>query len=231
MTEIIKFPSRESLPAPEGRTGRGGRYRRNPLRRQLRLTSIAMVHLNKIDPQHTADDIEFIRRGVVAARVLADEIARLAAGVGCAPKGQPAKAEKDDLSYAYFLRIFRDYFVQEFAGGKDVVQIFDDLESGVAKRLGHGDIRHADPSPPKRTEDKAALARDLAFRGLDEQVSDLDRWAGLSASLVGECVEATVETGPELQIAYVVANHLREFVKDFKTKYYRAWKEPDGEVA
>jgi hypothetical protein len=230
MTEIIKFPSRESLPAPEGRTGRGGRYKRNALRRQLTQASVAMVKLNKIDPQHTADDIETIRRGVVAARFLADELARLAAGVGCAPECQPARAEKD-LSYAYFLRNFRDYFVQEFAGGKDVVQIFDDLESGVAKRLGHGDIRHADPSPPKRTEDKAALARDLAFRDLDEQVSDLDRWGELAASLVGECVGATVETGPELQIAYVVVNHLREFVKDFKTKYYRAWKNADGEEA
>jgi len=221
MSEIIKFPSRESLPAPEGRTGRGGRYKRNALRRQLTLTSVAMVQLNKIDPQHTADDIETIRRGVVAARVLADELARLAARVGCTTEGQSTSAAKGGHSYVDFLRNFRAHFEQALANGKAVDRIFDDLDYGAGIK----------PATPQRLAEDEALARDRAFRELDEQVSDLDRWADLTASSVGDCVAATVETSRELGLAYLVVNHFREFVKDFKTKYYRAWQHPDGEVA
>lgn len=239
MTEVIKFPSRKSPPA-QGRaesSARARRNRRNPLRYLLQLTEAAVVELNKVDYQHTAKEMETVREGMVAAKVLADDLKWLGAQAGIYrinetqpesaddEKDQPDKAAEGGHSYVDFLRNFRAHFEQALANGKEVDRIFDDLEYGVAKRLGP-----VAGSPQKRAEDKT-LAREMAFLDLEPQVCDLDRWGELAASLVGECVGATVETGPELQIAYVVVNHLREFVKSFKTNYYRAWEGPDGEVA
>jgi hypothetical protein len=85
MTEIIKFPSRKSLAAKEGRAesspvhwmgtrvgGYARRNSRNPLRNLLKVTETAIVELNKVDYRHTASEI--VREGVTAARVLADAL-------------------------------------------------------------------------------------------------------------------------------------------------------------
>ena len=66
----------------------------------------------------------------------ADELARLAAQVGCTPEGQPAKAA--DYSYAHFLRNFGDYFVRNLQAGKTSFR-FSTI-SKVGWRSGSGTV-------------------------------------------------------------------------------------------
>ena len=58
--------------------GYARRNRQNPLRQKLRRAEIAVVEVNKVDYRHSSDEIDMIRKGVEAARLLAEELARAA---------------------------------------------------------------------------------------------------------------------------------------------------------
>src|SRR5437899_10726062 len=55
------------------------RNRRNPLRDLWRKAEWALVEVNKIDHEHTSQQLDAIREGVEAARKLADDLAQAAA--------------------------------------------------------------------------------------------------------------------------------------------------------
>ena len=54
------------------------RSKRNPLRGHLNALSVAIVEANKLDHYIDDDALEWIRKGEAAARILADELARIA---------------------------------------------------------------------------------------------------------------------------------------------------------
>jgi hypothetical protein len=85
---IVTFPgqfnaSRQPQPLSEYEgcsTGYGyaRRNRQNPLRQKLRKVEIAVVEVNKVQYQHSSQELELIRAGVEAARILADDLAHAA---------------------------------------------------------------------------------------------------------------------------------------------------------
>jgi hypothetical protein len=56
------------------------RHRRNPLRKQYQTLELAIVEANR--DQHHPERLQYIRRGVEAARILAEELARIADRLG-----------------------------------------------------------------------------------------------------------------------------------------------------
>jgi hypothetical protein len=88
MSNIIEFRGKSNAPRHtqppveyEGCSagyGYARRNRQNPLRQKLRKVEIAVVEVNKVQYQHSADELDMIRQGVEAARVLAEELARAA---------------------------------------------------------------------------------------------------------------------------------------------------------
>lgn len=84
---VIKFPGRSAgrdqaqqpaFAAPAVGSGYVRRNRRSPYRRLWYRTEMAFVELNKIEHRYTPDELEKIRKGVEAARTLAEEMARAA---------------------------------------------------------------------------------------------------------------------------------------------------------
>jgi hypothetical protein len=81
---IISFPrsrpiARHYVSAPEYEYApRTRRFAKNPLRQHVTRLSIAIVHANKLDEFIDREDLKYIRNGVEAARILADELGRLA---------------------------------------------------------------------------------------------------------------------------------------------------------
>jgi len=63
----------ESEYAPRSR-----QYAKNPLRQQVTRLSVAIIEANKLDEFIDAEALKDIRKGVEAARILADELGRLA---------------------------------------------------------------------------------------------------------------------------------------------------------
>ena len=86
MSNIINlFPRRNAAPMGHafrnpsfdpGQTAPKTRNRRNPLRQHLESVSIAIVEANRLD--HTPGTLDWIRDGAAAARMLADELGRIA---------------------------------------------------------------------------------------------------------------------------------------------------------
>jgi hypothetical protein len=64
-------PASEYLPRPR-------RYAKNPLRRHVTRLSMAIVEANKLDEFIDCEALKYIRNGIDAARILADELSRLA---------------------------------------------------------------------------------------------------------------------------------------------------------
>lgn len=62
-----------------------------------------------------------------------------------------------------------------------------------------------------------------AFRILEPEINDLDRWAELADMLISDCV-CDQRSWRELEIAALIVERLQELVKDFKSNYYAAWK-------
>jgi hypothetical protein len=81
---IISFPrsrpiARQYVSMPEYEYApRTRRFAKNPLRQHVTRLSIAIVHANKLDEFIDREDLKYIRNGVEAARILADELGRLA---------------------------------------------------------------------------------------------------------------------------------------------------------
>jgi hypothetical protein len=82
---IISFPrsqpvARHYVSTPEDEYApRPKRFAKNPLRQHVTMLSIAIVEANKLDEFIDREALKYIREGVEAARILADELGRLAA--------------------------------------------------------------------------------------------------------------------------------------------------------
>jgi hypothetical protein len=80
---IISFPrarpiSRHYASTPEPlHAPRPLRFAKNPLRKHVTLLSIAIVEANKLDEFIDGEALEWIRKGIAAARILADELGGL----------------------------------------------------------------------------------------------------------------------------------------------------------
>jgi hypothetical protein len=71
------------------------RNRHNPLRQKLRKAEIAVVEVNKVQYQHSSKELEMIRAGVEAARMLAEELARAAEPIlRVAPAARPIELDQ-----------------------------------------------------------------------------------------------------------------------------------------
>ncbi len=79
------------------------------------------------------------------------------------------------------------------------------------------------PAPEVRTERDENEVHAQAFRNLESEVCDLNRWAELARSLVLECA-CDRRSWRELELAVLVVERLSELVGDFRHGYYRAWK-------
>jgi hypothetical protein len=81
---IIRFPrprpiARQYVSIPdEDYYPRSRRYAKNPLRQHVTRLSMAIVEANKLDEFIDCDALKYIRKGIEAARILADELGRLA---------------------------------------------------------------------------------------------------------------------------------------------------------
>jgi hypothetical protein len=88
----------ERPPVPEYNEGCSTGYayaRRNrmsPRRQMLRRAEIAVVQLNKVDYQHTDEELEYIRKGVEAVKALAEDIASAAEKVLTRPRRTSSEA-------------------------------------------------------------------------------------------------------------------------------------------
>jgi len=82
--DIIGFPrsqpiARHYVSTPEyDYTPRPRRFAKNPLRQHVTMLSIAIVEANKLDEFIDGEALKYIRKGVEAAHILADELGRLA---------------------------------------------------------------------------------------------------------------------------------------------------------
>ncbi len=126
----------------------------NPLRAKIVAVSRAATvagrvnyqsrDLSRIGPLGERHSQE-LRSAAKEARYLASEFERAAeqlapSQAGVVEKHRPAKGPEDGPTFTEFLQNLKAYFVQEFARGKDVDQIFDDLK---------GSYSRADKAPPK----------------------------------------------------------------------------------
>lgn len=81
---ILSFPrarpiARHYVSTPQSEYERRPlRFAKNPLRQHVRSLSIAIVEANKLDEFIDGDALTWIRKGVEAARILADELGGLA---------------------------------------------------------------------------------------------------------------------------------------------------------
>jgi hypothetical protein len=81
---IIRFPrphpiARHYVSIPdEGHHSRPRRYAKNPLRQHVTRLSMAIVEANKLDEFIDCEALTYIRKGIEAARILADELGHLA---------------------------------------------------------------------------------------------------------------------------------------------------------
>jgi hypothetical protein len=81
---IISFPrsrpiARQYASTPEYEYApRARRFAKNPLRQHVTMLSMAIVEANKLDEFIDREALKYIREGAEAARILADELGRLA---------------------------------------------------------------------------------------------------------------------------------------------------------
>jgi hypothetical protein len=79
------------------------------------------------------------------------------------------------------------------------------------------------PGDTPAPEANDALARDLAFRGLESEVCDLDRMGEIAQHLVIEWMGLESSEPPrEAELAFYGVQELRKRVTELKTQYYRA---------
>jgi hypothetical protein len=162
-SNIVKFPftaSRRAFArkprwskngAPEERAAKAPvaekrPYLGNPLRSKIagvsRAATIAGLvnyqshDLSRIGPIGEPH-VQELRSAAAEARYLAIEFERaaeqLAPGQRCDEDHQSAKVAEDGPTLVEFLQKLRAYFVQEFERGKEVDQIFDDLEGSYRR--------------------------------------------------------------------------------------------------
>jgi hypothetical protein len=62
-----------------------------------------------------------------------------------------------------------------------------------------------------------------AFRDLESEVCDLNRWAELARRLILECA-CDRRSWRELELAVVVVERLSGLAGDFRNRYYLRWK-------
>ena len=74
----FRYPNVNMPPRPR-------RYAKNPLRQHVSSLSLAIVEANKLDEFIDADALKWIRDGITASRILADELGRLADRLGAEP--------------------------------------------------------------------------------------------------------------------------------------------------
>ena len=79
------------------------------------------------------------------------------------------------------------------------------------------------PAPAVHTERDENEVHAQAFRDLESEVCDLNRWAELARRLVLECA-CDRRSWRELELAVLVVERLSGLVGDFRHGYYRAWK-------
>jgi hypothetical protein len=82
MSNVVKFPrpiARQYASTPEYEYApRTRRFAKNPLRKHVATLSIAIVEANRLDEFIDREALKYIREGAEAARILADELGRLA---------------------------------------------------------------------------------------------------------------------------------------------------------
>ena len=79
------------------------------------------------------------------------------------------------------------------------------------------------PAPEVRTERDENEVHAVAFRDLESEVCDLNRWAELARRLVFECA-CDRRSWRELELAVLVEERLSGLVGDFRGRYYLRWK-------
>jgi hypothetical protein len=148
-----RMPRRSKNGAPEERAAkfvpskkseRCGRS--NPLRAKIVTVSRAATIAGRVNYQSRdlsrigalgEGHSQELRSAAAEARYLASEFERaaeqLAPSQRCGENHQSAKAAEDGPTLIEFLQKLRAYFVQEFARGKEVDQIFDDLEGSYRR--------------------------------------------------------------------------------------------------
>jgi hypothetical protein len=173
MTNVVKFPYIASRRAhsrkpriskngtPEERAAKAPvaekrSYLGNPLRSKIvavsRAATIAGLanyqshDISRIGPIGEPH-LQELRSAAEEARYLASEFERaadhLAPSQRCGENHQSAKAAEAGPTLVEFLQNLKAYFVQEFARGKEVDQIFDDLEGSYRR------ARPANEFPPE----------------------------------------------------------------------------------
>lgn len=77
---------------------------------------------------------------------------------------------------------------------------------------------------------EATLRRDhaQAFRDMESEVCDLERWGEIAEQLTTGCA-CDARSWRELELAVLVVHRLSRLVADFRAGYYRAWEEGAGE--
>ncbi len=158
MTNVVKFPyiasrhvhsrkpriSKNGTPeerAAKAPVAEKRPYLGNPLRSKIVAVSGAATIAGLVNYQsHDLSRIgpigephlQELRSAAEEARYLASEFERaaeqLAPSQRCGENHQSAKAAEDGPALVEFLQKLRTYIVQEFARGKEIDQIFDDLE-------------------------------------------------------------------------------------------------------
>jgi hypothetical protein len=147
-----RMPRRSKNGAPEERAAKAPAaekrsYLGNPLRSKIVAVSHAATiaglvnyqsrDLSRIGPIGEPHSQE-LRSAAKEARYLASEFERAAEQLAprsqrCGENHQSAKAAKHGPTLVEFLQKLRAYLVQEFARGKEVDQIFDDLEGSYRR--------------------------------------------------------------------------------------------------
>ena len=94
-----------------------------------------------------------------------------------------AKAAEDGPTFVEFVQKLRAYVGQEFARGKDIDQIFDELEESYGrldKAPGKTKRRHPTSAPTPAKIDPVTEKRAKAYRDMEPHVCDLARAAELA---------------------------------------------------
>jgi hypothetical protein len=162
-SNVVKFPYSVSRRAnarrprtsingtPEGRAAKATPteikipQRGNPLRAKIVTVSRAATIAGRVNYQSRdlsrigalgERHAQELRSATEEARYLASEFERAAEQLAPSQHGdnhQQAKAAKVGPTFVEFVQVLRAYFVQEFATGKDVDRIFDDLEGSYGR--------------------------------------------------------------------------------------------------
>jgi hypothetical protein len=69
-----------------------------------------------------------------------------------------------------------------------------------------------------------------AFRDLEGEVCELERWAELAGGLITECA-CDRRSWRELELAVLVVQRLSALAGDLRHRYYRGWKDAPEDCA